>query len=93
MHGEKGENCFYPNFLFLGLWPSHPMYGSMHNHWGKSSTTLHTSSNRSLQFENEITKVLPFDSTIEAIESSIVTKGYGIKLVILGTTWEHGGMH
>jgi uncharacterized protein (DUF302 family) len=46
-----------------------------------------------LQFENEITKVLPFDSTIEAIESSIVTKGYGIKLVILGTTWEHGGMH
>jgi hypothetical protein len=66
MHCEKGENCFYPNFLFLG-------------------------------FGQAITKVLPCDSTIEAIESSIVTKGYGIKLVTLGTTWEiyweHGGMH
>ncbi len=50
-----------------------------------------------LQFENEFTKVLPCDLTIEAIESSIVTKGYGIKLVILGMTreiyWERGGMH
>jgi len=60
-------------------------------------TRLHTSSNRSLQFENEITQVLPCDSTIEATESSIVTIGYGIKLVILGVTWEiyleHGGVH
>lgn len=87
---KKEKIAFIRTFFF---WD----FGQAIHVWLHAQSLRHTSSNRSLQFENEITKVLPFDSTIEAIESSIVTKGYGIKLVILGTTWEiyweHGGMH
>jgi hypothetical protein len=101
MRGEKkGEIAFIQTFFF-GL------FGQAIRVW------LHVQSLRQIFYnfvqdctllpievcnlKMKLLKCLPFDSTIEAIESSIVTKGYGMKLVILGMTWEiyreHGGMH
>jgi len=66
---KKGKFAFIQT-LFWGLWPSHPCMALctiIEANLLQLCRRLHTSSNRSLQFENEIAQVLPCDSTIEAI--------------------------